>query len=125
MKVLQTSRHRGAFEPFAATDQAQAAMMQLPPGETSDDELNNEHPHSEQWLFVVSGTGAASVVARNGKSRRVKLRSGTLVVIERGELHQIKNTGKRLLNTINFYIPPAYRSDGRLRRRSRGGTPRA
>src|SRR5712671_3075159 len=110
MKVVQTSRFRAEFEPFAATDMAQAAFMQLPPGGKSDDELSNEHPRSEQWLYVVGGTGTATVVSRGGSRRSVKLRSGNLLVIEAGELHQIKNSGKRPLTTINFYVPPAYRS---------------
>ena len=68
-------------------------------------------------LYVVAGTGAATVVSRGGRPRSVKLRSGNLLVIEKGEPHQIRNTGKKPLTTINFYVPPAYRSDGKLRRR--------
>ena len=124
MKTSQTTRHRGQFVPLVATDKAQAAVMQLASGESSDEELSNEHPASEQWLFVVSGSGTATVVSRSGQRRQIKLGKGTLLVIEEGELHQIKNTGKRTLDTINFYVPPAYRSDGSLRPRARR-TPRA
>ena len=38
---------------------------------------------------MVSGTGEATV---NGE--RVELREGTLVLIERGDEHEIKNTGE-------------------------------
>ena len=117
MRIVQTSRLRAEFRPILTTKKVQAAFMELPPGGKSDDELSNEHPRSEQWLYVVAGVGNATVVSRGGSRRTVKLRVGNLLVIEDGELHQIKNTGKRALTTINFYVPPAYRSDGSLRRR--------
>jgi mannose-6-phosphate isomerase-like protein (cupin superfamily) len=58
-------------------------------------------------MFVLSGSGETVV---NG--RRRKLRAGSLVFIERRERHQVKNTGRGLLRTLNFYVPPAYRPDG-------------
>jgi oxalate decarboxylase/phosphoglucose isomerase-like protein (cupin superfamily) len=33
-------------------------------------------------------------------------------LIERGDTHEIKNTGREKLVTLNFYVPPAYTSDG-------------
>ena len=33
-------------------------------------------------------------------------------MIERGDLHEIKNTGREKLVTLNFYVPPAYSDDG-------------
>jgi oxalate decarboxylase/phosphoglucose isomerase-like protein (cupin superfamily) len=33
-------------------------------------------------------------------------------VIERGEAHEIRNTGSVPLQTFNFYDPPAYVSSG-------------
>jgi oxalate decarboxylase/phosphoglucose isomerase-like protein (cupin superfamily) len=36
----------------------------------------------------------------------------TLLLIERGEAHEIRNTGRRPLRMLNFYIPPAYRANG-------------
>jgi mannose-6-phosphate isomerase-like protein (cupin superfamily) len=116
MKSIQATQHRGKFEPALATRDAQAAMMMLAPGGTSDEEVSNEHPHSEQWLFVISGTGTATIVPRRGSRRSVKLRAGTLLVIEKGDRHQIKNTGKKRLSTLNFYVPPAYDADGELRK---------
>lgn len=120
MKLVPTSGRGAEFEPLVATGKGQAAFMQLPSGGKSDEEPSNEHPHSEQWLYIVSGTGTATVVSRNGRRRSVKLRNGMLLVVERGELHQIRNSGKRPLRTISFYIPPAYRSNGTLRRRAKG-----
>jgi mannose-6-phosphate isomerase-like protein (cupin superfamily) len=56
---------------------------------------------------VVSGTGEAVV---NGE--RVELREGTLVLIERGDAHEVRNTGKEPLRTLNVYVPPAYTDEG-------------
>ena len=46
----------------------------------------------------------------NGK--RHALREGTLMLIERGDRHEIRNTGRDLLRTLNIYVPPAYDSQG-------------
>jgi oxalate decarboxylase/phosphoglucose isomerase-like protein (cupin superfamily) len=86
--------------------------MTLRPGGTSDDEPSNEHRGSEQWLFVISGTGEALVGKKRSSLRRTALAEGSLLVIEKRELHQIKNTGRRVLRTLNFYIPPAYDKNG-------------
>ncbi len=93
--------------------------MILQPGGTSDDELSNEHPQSEQWLFVISGAGEALIGKRRASLRRVALRENSLLVIERGELHQIKNTGRKVLRTVNLYVPPAYEKDLSPRRSAR------
>ena len=114
MKLVHLTRHRAEFQPVAATRLAQAAVMELPPGGASDEKLSNEHPHCEQWLIVSSGTGSATVVSRQGKRRQVKLQPGSLLIIERGERHLIRNTGRKLLSTVNFYVPPAYDKQGEV-----------
>lgn len=95
------------FNILKSTRSAQAAMMTLPPGESTSDEPENEHPGAEQWLFVVKGTGRAIV----GK-QSAALKEGSLLLIEKGEAHQITNTGRRALVTLNLYCPPAYTSGG-------------
>ena len=35
-----------------------------------------------------------------------------LILIERGDRHQILNTGRALLRTLNIYVPPAYTKGG-------------
>jgi mannose-6-phosphate isomerase-like protein (cupin superfamily) len=112
MKHIKTGKKRGKFNLLANTRQLQGAMMTLRPGGTSDDEPSNEHSGSEQWLFVISGSGEAKTGKRRGQLRRVKLDTGSLLIIEKGELHQIVNSGKRPLRTINFYAPPAYDKEG-------------
>jgi mannose-6-phosphate isomerase-like protein (cupin superfamily) len=68
---------------------------------------DNKHRGADQWLFVVSGSGVAVI---NGK--RQSLKAGSLVLIERGSTHEVRNTGRTLLKTLNIYVPPAYRRDG-------------
>ena len=85
---------------------AQAAEMVLAPGETEGGP-DSRHRGSDQWLYVLSGTRAAIV---NGK--RYPLRAGTLIVIEKGDTHEIRNTGRAPLKTLNLYVPPAYTGDG-------------
>jgi mannose-6-phosphate isomerase-like protein (cupin superfamily) len=84
-------------------------MMVLAPGKSTGEPMN-EHPRSEQWLFVVSGNGAARV-----NQRRVRLARNSLLLIEKGEIHQIVNTGRRPLVTLNFYAPAAYTKAGSLK----------
>src|SRR5690349_15522432 len=112
MKHVKTGKKRGKFSLLAHTREMQAAMMTLRPGGASDDDPSNEHSGSEQWLFVISGLGEVKIGKRRGHIRRIKLEIGSLLIIEKGELHQIINTGKRMLRTINFYAPPAYDAEG-------------
>lgn len=83
--------------------------MVLEPGESTG-EFKNEHPQSEQWLYVVSGTGRARVA-----KSAVALKKNSLLLIEKRQPHQIRNTGQTPLVTLNFYVPPAYRADGELK----------
>lgn len=85
---------------------AQAAEMVIAPADAEGDP-QNRHRGADQWLYVVAGTGCAFV---NGK--RYALKQGTLMLIERGDRHEIRNTGRALLRTLNFYVPPAYDKDG-------------
>lgn len=80
--------------------------MTLAPGETEGGP-DNCHRGADQWLYVVSGTGVANV-----EGERVELREGTVVLIGRGERHEIRNTGHALLKTLNVYVPPAYTAEG-------------
>jgi hypothetical protein len=53
----------------------------------------NRHRGADQWLYVVSGLG----VAKSGTKRLP---------------HEIRNNGRTLLKTLNFYVPPAYTKSG-------------
>jgi len=47
-----------------------------------------------------------------GQRQASRLSAGTLLFIEKKERHEIRNDGRALLRTLNFYAPPAYRKDG-------------
>src|SRR5438552_11253316 len=105
------ARHRSlrfgrGFRVALSNVRAQAAAMTIAPGD-SEASPENRHFGADQWLYVVEGSGRALV---NG--RRVRLSAGSLLLIERGDRHQIENNGDVPLRTLNLYVPPAYRSDG-------------
>lgn len=83
----------------------QAAEMTLAPGD-QEGGPDNRHRGADQWLYVVSGTGLAIV-----EGRQQVLEAGSLLVVEKGENHEIRNTGSTPLKTLNFYSPPAYDHD--------------
>ncbi len=94
------------FQVIFGNRRAQAAQMVISPG-GSEGDARNRHRSADQWLYVASGTGRALI---NGK--RVNLRPGLLLLIEHGDRHQIMNTGRSSLRTLNFYTPPAYTAGG-------------
>ena len=95
------------FRIALGNDRSQAAEMVIEPGGKEGDP-RNRHRGADQWLYIVSGIGSALV---NGK--RHALGAGSLLLIEHGDQHEIKNTdAKEPLRTLNFYVPPAYTEDG-------------
>jgi mannose-6-phosphate isomerase-like protein (cupin superfamily) len=85
---------------------AQGATMVIAPGD-AEGGPDNRHRGSDQWLYVISGRGRATL----GR-RRHELKPGTLLLIERGTTHEIRNTGRTPLKTLNLYVPPAYTASG-------------
>ncbi len=102
----KTLRFGKGFRVALGNRRSQAAEMVLPPGDSEGD-ANNCHKGADQWLFVVAGTGVGLI---NGK--RHALKNGSLLLIEQGDRHEIRNTGRGFLRTLNFYVPPAYTSGG-------------
>lgn len=94
------------FRVVRGNRRSQAAEMVIAPGDAEGDP-RNRHRGADQWLYVIAGSGSALV-----KTRRYKLVKGTLLFIQRGEKHEIRNTGRTALRTINFYVPPAYAQNG-------------
>ncbi|HEU0302163.1 MAG TPA: cupin domain-containing protein [Longimicrobium sp.] len=82
------------------TSDALAATMVLQPGE-SEGGPDNFHPQSDQWIFVVAGDGVAIV---DGEEQA--LRPGVLLRIDRGERHELRNTGSGPLQALSLYVPP-------------------
>lgn len=102
MQLIETADAAGFFEVVASTHRSQAATMVLAPGESTGGP-ENRHPGADQWLYVISGEGLGTV-----EGQRVEIVPGSLLLIEAGESHEIENTGKDPLRTINVYAPPEY-----------------
>jgi len=101
MKHVEVSPPAG-FHVVAGTERSQCATMVLAPGESTGGP-DNRHTSSDQWLFVLSGRGTARV-----DDHDVEIRAGSLVLIEAGETHEIRNAGDEPLRTLNVYAPPEY-----------------
>ena len=97
---------REGFRVIPGNRRSQAAEMMIAPGD-GEGGPDNRHRGADQWLYVISGAGTAIV-----KRSRYKLVAGTLLFIEHGERHEIRNSGRTPLRTLNFYVPPGYRRDG-------------
>jgi mannose-6-phosphate isomerase-like protein (cupin superfamily) len=66
-------------------------------------QVEGTHTDSDQWLYVLSGEGKA-VVCGTG----VILIPGRLLLIERGEEHELSCTSYEPLKMIDFSSPPAF-----------------
>jgi mannose-6-phosphate isomerase-like protein (cupin superfamily) len=97
---------RTGFHVAVTRGRFQAATMNLVPGGKEGGPAN-KHKGADQWLLVVEGTGKAIIAGRSQA-----LKPGTLLLIEKNTTHEVRNTGKGLLKTVNLYSPPAYRKDG-------------
>ncbi len=100
MKKMQVDPQEG-FALLAGTQRSQAATMVLEKGKSVGGPDNTHE--GDQWLFVLSGTGQATV-----SGEQADLRTGSLVLIAAGEPHQIENTGASELKTVSFYAPPQF-----------------
>jgi mannose-6-phosphate isomerase-like protein (cupin superfamily) len=94
------------FKVLIGNRRVQAAQMVIAPGD-SEGGPTNRHRGSDQWLFVVSGSGTAIL-----GGLRHALKQHSLLLIEHGERHEIRNTGRIPLKTLNLYSPPGYTKGG-------------
>ena len=106
-----TLRFEPGFRVAFEVRQVQAAEMVIAPGD-SEGGPDNRHRGADQWLFVVGGRGSAKVYDGQGAPRDVPLSTGTLLVIEQGERHEVRNDGDAPLKTLNLYYPPAFDAEG-------------
>lgn len=97
---------RTGFHVLTGDLRSQAACMVIPAG-GKEGGSDNFHSGADQWLYVVGGKGEAVV---NGHT--YPLVAGTVMLIQRGDTHEIRNTGRSPLKTMNIYLPPAYTSFG-------------
>jgi len=103
---VKNLRFGKGFSVALSNKRAQAATMVIAPGDCEGGP-DNRHRGADQWLFVLSGSGVAIL-----SSKKHRLRAGSLVLIEKRTTHEIRNTGRTPLKTLNVYVPPAYRADG-------------
>jgi mannose-6-phosphate isomerase-like protein (cupin superfamily) len=99
-------RFAKGFKVVLGNRRSQAAQMVIESGQAEGD-ATNRHAGADQWLLVIAGRGVATI-----NRRRYALGPNTLLLIEHGDRHEIRNTGPEPLQTLNFYVPPAYRADG-------------
>lgn len=90
------------FEVLETAGAAQTAAMILAPGESSGPKMN-EHPDSEQILFVMSGEIDAEI-----GQKRFTMRAGDSAIVPKRVAHRFTNAGKEAAVTFNVYTPPAY-----------------
>ena len=102
----KTLRFGKGFRVTFGNRRCQAAEMVIEPG-GAEGGPKNWHRGADQWLFVVAGHGVALI-----KGVRYPLKTGTLLLIEHGDQHEIRNTGRSLLKALNVYSPPAYTRSG-------------
>ncbi|MDX1660288.1 MAG: cupin domain-containing protein [Gemmatimonadota bacterium] len=101
MRKIDTTSPSGFFDVVAGTSRSQAATLVLEAGRSTGGP-DNRHPDSDQWLYVVSGHGRATV-----ENEEIELGPGDLLLIEAGEAHEIA-AADEALETINVYAPPVY-----------------
>lgn len=112
----------GFFDVVQTTDAAQAATVTLAPGQSTGGP-DNCHRGSDQWLFVVSGAGRATV-----DGREVRLESRDLVRTEAGETPRDRDRRRRSpgdaerLRPARTLTPESRRRPG-IRRRFRAPSP--
>jgi len=109
MKATRVEFDRQGFQVVLGDERSQAATMVIAPGE-KEGGPGNSHRGADQWLYVVSGTGEAVV-----NDQPVALEAGSLLLIQRGDRHEVRSTGEAPLRTLSFYVPPAYGPDGEER----------
>jgi mannose-6-phosphate isomerase-like protein (cupin superfamily) len=91
---FKNPRFGAGFSVVMSNERAQAATMVIAPGD-SEGGPENRHRGADQWLFVLSGSGIAIL---GGRKHRLKAHS--LILIERGTTHEIRNTGRTPLKRL-------------------------
>jgi mannose-6-phosphate isomerase-like protein (cupin superfamily) len=76
--------------------------MSIGPGEESGPK-DNEHPQSEQVLYVIEGELEAEIGERS-----FTLRAGDSTIVRRDVPHRFRNCTRKPALTFNVYAPPAY-----------------
>ncbi len=100
MRNIEASR--SGFSVLENGNELQTAVMVLEPGEESGP-VGNDHPSSEQVLFVVEGKVEAVL-----DGRKFEMHAGDSTIVPRGAAHQFANRSNERAVTFNVYAPKAY-----------------
>lgn len=73
-------------------------VIQVAPGEAC--RPAHSHPHSEELIYILSGTGKVMIEGDVGD-----VRAGTAVLFEEGKVHMLKNTGSGEMKVACFFAP--------------------
>jgi mannose-6-phosphate isomerase-like protein (cupin superfamily) len=102
MSVLNVRKSESWFSVLQTGKLSQTALMAIGPGEASGPK-ENEHPHSEQVLYVIEGELHAEIGERS-----FTMRAGDSTIVRRGVPHRFSNPTQQPVLTLNVYAPPAY-----------------
>ncbi len=90
------------FSLLQTGETSQTAVMAIGPGEQSGPK-QNEHPGSEQVLYVIEGELFAEI-----GDRSFVMRAGDSTIVRRDVPHRFTNRTHQPALTFNVYAPPAY-----------------
>lgn len=106
--ILKDALENGDFRHVLFTGpKSQLVLMSIPPGGEIGEET---HPHTEQTLFFLAGSGEGSL-----EDSRFSIVPGDVVVVTAGTRHNFRNTGAEPLQVWTVYAPPNH-IDGRVHR---------
>src|SRR6266478_1256278 len=113
MKISNIHDATSWFAVLCTSRKSQVATMTLSPGKSSSPK-GNEHPKSDQVLFVIDG----EVLAQVG-NERATLTKGDVMIVPAGAAHRFTNRSASPALTVNAYAPPrpTTRTRGDERRR--------
>lgn len=102
MSVVNVRESQSWFSVLQTAELSQTAVMAIGPGEESGPK-KNEHPKSEQVLYVIEGELEAEIGERS-----FTLRAGDSTIVRRDVPHRFTNRTRKPALTFNVYAPPAY-----------------
>ncbi len=99
--LVQSARDNDAYRRVLMTGaHLQVALMTIQPGREVGEEL---HPHTDQILYIVDGSGDAIL---DGDTSKIS--PGRLVFVAAGTRHNFVNTGEVPLRIATVYAPPEH-----------------
>ncbi len=99
--VLRLARENEDFRRVLfTTERSQLVLMALRPGEEIGEEV---HEGIDQVLAFAGGEGEAVI-----EGQRSPVRTGTVVVVPAGTLHNFVNNGGGPLKIVTVYTPPEH-----------------